>query len=83
MQSESNKLNTLRNKLDKITTKTFVQKQPRVRDVEKILPMQLMDSDVWTTYANLAGPNIREAINQPMPLKMRKKYEDYLLKDCP
>jgi hypothetical protein len=79
----TNKLNTLRNKLDKITTKTFVQKQPRVRDVEKILPMQLMDSDVWTTYANLAGPNIREAINQPMPLKMRKKYEDYLLKDCP
>ena len=42
-----------------------------------------MDSDVWTTYANLAGPNIRDAINQPMPLKMRKKYEDYLLKDCP
>ena len=42
-----------------------------------------MDSDVWTTYANLAGPNIREASNQPMPLKMRKKYEDYLLKDCP
>jgi mRNA-degrading endonuclease RelE of RelBE toxin-antitoxin system len=79
----TNKLNTLRNKLDKITTKTFVQKQPRVRDVEKILPMQLMDSDVWTTYANLAGPNIREASNQPMPLKMRKKYEDYLLKDCP
>lgn len=79
----TNRLNTLRNKLDKITTKTFVQKQPRIRDVEKILPMQLMDSDVWTTYANLAGPNIREASNQPMPLKMRKKYEDYLLKDCP
>jgi len=78
----TNKLNSLRNKLDKITTKTYIEKQPRVRDIEKILPMQLMDSDVWFAYANLAGPNIREASTEPMPLSMRKDFEQYLTKDC-
>ena len=78
----TNKLNSLRNKLDKITTKTYIEKQPRVRDIEKILPMQLMDSDVWFTYANLSGPNIREASNEPMPLSIRKDLEQYLTKDC-
>ncbi len=78
----TNKLNSLRNKLDKITTKTYIEKQPRVRDIEKILPMQLMDADVWTTYANLAGPNIRASSNEPMPLSIRKDLEQYLTKDC-
>ena len=78
----TNKLNSLRNKLDKITTRTYIEKQPRVRDIEKILPMQLMDSDVWFAYANLAGPNIRESSSEPMPLSMRKDIEKYLTKDC-
>ena len=75
-------IKTLNKKLDDITTKTFVEKQAKIRDVQKLFPMQLMDKDVWRTYANLAGDNIRKASTEKIPLTVKKEIENQLLRDC-
>ena len=61
----------------------------RIRDIEKYLPMQLMHPDVWTTFANLYGPNLRRASSEKISLKSDARYEDRkrrtieeILKEC-
>ena len=72
------------NKLDKLTTKTILAKQPRIRDISTILPKQLMHPDVWRTYVEASGPNIRESSNEPQRIdNLDKKIGDYITKDCP
>mgnify|MGYP003151892819 FL=1 len=79
----------LEKKLDKETTVKNLMYVKRVRDIEKYLPMQLMHPDVWTEWAHRFGPNLREAGQKPINLKMSGKYEaknqksiDELLKNC-
>ena len=72
------------NKLDKLTTKTIIAKQPRIRDITTILPKQLMHPDVWRTYVEASGPNIRQAPSESQRVdNLDKKIGDYITKDCP
>jgi hypothetical protein len=82
-------IDTLENKLDKETTVKNLMYVKRVRDIEKYLPMLLMDTDVWREWAQRFGPNLREAGQEAINLKMSGKYEaenqksiDELLKKC-
>ena len=46
--------------------------------------MQLMHPDVWATYAETAGPNIRNASEMPEKIdKVNKKINKFITKDCP
>ena len=38
--------------------------------------MPLMHPDVWTTFANLYGPNLRRASSEKISLKSDARYED-------
>ena len=74
----------LREELTRITTKTAYYATPRIRDITTILPMQLMHPDVWATYAETAGPNIRNASEMPEKIdKVNKKINKFITKDCP
>jgi hypothetical protein len=41
-----------------------------------MLPMLLMHPDVWTSFANLFGPNLRRASSEKISLKSDARYED-------
>ena len=74
----------LREELTRLTTATAFYSSPRVRDITTILPMQLMHPDVWRTYAEAAGTNIRNAAENPEKIdKINKKINKYIKKDCP
>jgi len=75
--------------LDNIYTPATYQNMSRPRDIEKVLPMPLMHPDVWRTYANLFGPNLRRASSERISLKADARYEnrkrrivDEILKEC-
>lgn len=86
-----NKIKTLESKLDKLHEPNSYLSLSRSRDIEKMLPMPLMSSEVWTEFANRFGPNLREASSEKINLKSEgSRYEDrntksleQLLKDCP
>jgi hypothetical protein len=79
------KYNKLRDDLDKLTTVTTINKQPRLRNIEAILPRQLMHPGVWSEYINRFGPNLREASNKAVKLRMRRELgiNEIITKDCP
>ena len=75
--------------LDNIYTPATYQNMSRPRDIETVLPMPLMHPDVWRTYANLFGPNLRRASSEKISLKADTRYEDRqrrtvesILKEC-
>jgi hypothetical protein len=77
--------------LDKTISPKSLLYQSRVRDIEKYMPMQLMDKRVWREFAERLGANIRAAGEEsPGRLKLGTRYEDKhdkqvneILKDCP
>ena len=84
-----NKIAKLEKQLDDIYTPKTYQNISRPRDIEKMLPMPLMHPDVWTTFANLYGPNLRRASSEKISLKSDARYEDRkrrtieeILKEC-
>ena len=84
-----NKIEKLEKQLDNIYTPKTYQNISRPRDIEKMLPMPLMHPDVWTTFANLYGPNLRRASSEKISLKSDARYEDRkrrtieeILKEC-
>jgi len=71
------------------TPSTYQGMSKRPRDIEKILPMPLMHPDIWKTYANLFGPNLRRASSEKISLKTDVRYEnrkrrivEEILKEC-
>jgi len=84
IENLQNRYKKLQETLDKITTKTILARQPRIRDITTILPKQLMHPDVWRTYAEASGANIREASNEAQRIdNLDEKVYDYITKDCP
>ena len=79
------KVKELRDDLDKLTTVTTINKQPRLRDVEAILPRQLMHPGVWSEFINRFGPNLRKASDKAVKLRMRRELgiNELITKDCP
>ena len=75
----------LRDDLDKLTTVTTINKQPRLRNVEAILPRQLMHPGVWSEFINRFGPNLRKASDKAVKLRMRRELgiNELITKDCP
>ena len=77
--------NKLRDDLDKLTTVTTINKQPRLRNIEAILPRQLMHPGVWSEFINRFGPNLRKASDKAVKLRMRRELgiNELITKDCP
>ena len=75
----------LRDDLDKLTTVTTINKQPRLRNIEAILPRQLMHPGVWSEFINRFGPNLRKASDKAVKLRMRRELgiNELITKDCP
>ena len=76
VEAIENKIQSLENQLHNVYTPKTYQNISRPRDIEKMLPMPLMHPDVWTSFANLFGPNLRRASSKRISLKSDARYED-------
>ena len=69
-------LTNLNNRLKELMVIRNVMSMSRIRDIETILPAQLMHKGVWQEYIERFGPNLREASSDPVSLKMNVRYEE-------
>ena len=67
-------IKSLEDKVMDLSTTTSVD-YSRIRNVDQMLPIQLMDRDVWTEFINRYGPNLREASSVPSYRKMHPTEE--------
>ena len=73
-QNYQKTIKNLEDKVMDLSTTTSVD-YSRIRNVDQILPIQLMDRDVWTEFINRYGPNLREASSDPSYRKMHPTEE--------
>tara|TARA_R110002051_G_scaffold276394_1_gene337726 strand:+ start:3411 stop:11921 length:8511 start_codon:yes stop_codon:yes gene_type:complete len=73
-QNYQKAIKSLEDKVMDLSTTTSVD-YSRIRNIDQILPIQLMDKDVWTEFINRYGPNLREASSNPSYRKMHPTEE--------